>query len=125
MSDYNKTETKWNTDNEKYSIVMEIEVGLEQAFLTFKTDDIYNLLRAYRRQTLPKFKSTEQTKINNSLNKLTETLTEYNKMKSDLLSKKFYLEAEELFLYISQLLKEEGVYYREGKNASHAVLERG
>ena len=39
-------------------------------------------------------------------------------------AKEFYLKAEELFLEISQNLKESGFYYREGKDASHAVLRR-
>ena len=124
MSDFNKVETKWNTDNQKYSVVMEIEEALEMAFLTFALDDIYNLLRAYRRQTLPKFKKTDQDKIDKDLENLSITLQEFKKQNSVYLQKEYYLKAENLFLYISQLLKEEGVYYREGKNASHAILER-
>ena len=124
MSDFNKVETKWNTDNQKYSIVMEIEEALETAFITFSMDDIFNLLRAYRRQTRPKFSKTDQKKIDDDLEKLTEALEKYKQQNTLNLKKDFYLEAEKLFLFISQLLKEEGVYYREGKNASHAILER-
>jgi len=121
---FNKIETKWNADDEKLEIVIELEKNLEDAFLSFDFDAIYTLLRAYRRQTLPKFVLTEQKNINTKMDSLTESLQKYQTQKTEKLKKEFYINAEDLFLQISQLLKEAGVYYREGKNASHAILER-
>lgn len=123
-SSFNKVETKWNADNEKYSMVMEIETALETAFLSFDYEQIYNLIRAYRRQTYPKFKVKEQKQIDTDLDTLTKSLEAYKKLKTTEAGKNFYLEAEKLTLYISQLLKNAGIYYREGRDASHAILER-
>lgn len=121
---FNRVETKWNADEEKLRIVMDIETSLESAFLSYDLEAIYNLLRAYRRHTRPKFSDKEQKGIDEAINVLTTTLQEYNKNKSETLKIKFYLGAEDLFLKISQSVKESGIYYREGKNAGNAILQK-
>lgn len=117
-------ETKWNADDQKLLMVMNIEDALVNSFIEWDLDGIYILLRAYRLQTNPKFNGTEQKQITDTLDILSNLLIDYNKSKSEKNRKDFYLMAEELFLEISQRLKESGVYFREGKNASHAILER-
>ena len=102
---FNRVETKWNADEEKLRIVMDIETSLESAFLSYDLEAIYNLLRAYRRHTRPKFNAVEQKEIDNAMNDLTTSLQEYNRNKNEELKIKFYLGAEDLFLKISQNVK--------------------
>lgn len=117
-------ETKWNADDQKLAILMNIEDSLESAFLEWDFDAIYAFLRSYRRHALPKFGLKDQEKINEKIEALSNTLNIYKIEKKPEQKSKFYLDAEDLFLFISQKLKEAGVYYREGKDARHAVLER-
>lgn len=124
MSDFNKVETKWNADDQKLQILMQLETSLEEAFLTFDFDSIYYLLRGYRRHTAPKFGADDRKTIAEELDKLSLILLEYKKYKTEELKNKFYLGAEDFFLTISQALKEAGVYYREGRDASKAILMR-
>lgn len=121
----NTIETKWNADEYKVSLLMNIEEELENAFLNYDCDQIYSLLRSYRRQTNPKFRGKVQEDIKEKLGKLSKKLIEMKKAKDRKGVEEFYQEAEELFLVISQKLKEAGIYYREGRNASNAILERG
>lgn len=117
-------ETKWNADDQKLMMVMNIEDALVNSFLEWDLENIYMLLRVYRLQTNPKFSQIEQDKIEKQLDNISFLLNRYNQFKYEKDMKDFYHVAEELFLKISQGLKESGVYYREGKNASHAILER-
>lgn len=117
-------ETKWNADEQKLYILMAIEDELGMAFLNYDYDAIYRLLRVYRLHTNPKFSLKEQEGIKQKLVELSNILTKYKKEKSEELIRNFYLNAENLFLIISQGLKEAGVYYREGRNASNAILQR-
>lgn len=124
MSDYNKVETKWNADSEKFMMIMDIEKSLEESFLSYDLDNIYNLLRAYRRQTNTKFIQTSQEELSKDLNVLSNLLSKFKQDRTEINKINFYLYAEDFFLKISQALKKAGVYFREGKDASNAVLER-
>lgn len=117
-------ETKWNSDEEKLQMVMAIELALEESFMQWDLENIYSLLRAYRRQTAPKFSEKSQEDLTNQLKKISTKLEDYRRTKKEIDKKIFYDSAEDLFLKISNALKQAGVYYREGKNASHAILER-
>jgi len=117
-------ETKWNADDQKIKILMEIEAELEEGFLNKDVDAINDFLWAYRRQIFPKFKDSVQKYINENFEKLEKTYNEFKKTKRVEDYNKFYSLADGIFLYISQKIKEAGIYYREGKNASHAILER-
>ena len=121
---FTNPETKWNADDQKLSIVMNIEDALASSFLEWDLEGIYQLLRLYRLQTNPKFKKTIQDEIESELNILSSLLREYIKSEEEKTKEEFYKKAEDLFLKISQELKIAGVYYREGRNASHAILER-
>jgi hypothetical protein len=124
MSDWNRIETKWNADDDKFRIIMEIERELEIAFTTYDLSAIYTLLRSYRRQTNCKFNTNAQGKIEEEMVELSNLFNNYKKTKSEESRKQFYLSAENFFLNISQALKEAGVYFREGRDASTAILRR-
>ena len=121
---FNSVETKWNADDEKFIIVMSIEDKLTNAFMNYDYQNIYTFLRVYRLHTAPKFDSKIQDNMKETLEELSKLLKSLVEKKSEDDAKEFYLKAEELFLEISQNLKESGFYYREGKDASHAVLRR-
>jgi hypothetical protein len=117
-------ETKWNADDQKIKLLMEIETSLEESFLNKDAEEIYDYLGAYRRQSYPKFKSTIQTEIDQHFKELEKRYLNYCKDRKMKNFNKYYSWAEATFLHISQKIKEAGIYYREGKNASHAILDR-
>lgn len=124
MSDWNTVETKWNADQEKFLMIMDIEKALEEAFITYDIDNIYTLLRAYRRQTQTKFEEKAQKILQTDIDEISRKYEKYKKDKSENNKKDFYLYAEGFFLGISQALKNAGVYFREGRDASKAILQR-
>jgi hypothetical protein len=121
---FDSVETKWNADNEKLRILMTIEMQLEEAFLDCDVNEIYKWLGSYRRHANTKFRKAEQDEIIELFDELKKRLEKANKDKDEESIGSFYSYAEGLFLKISQKIKESGIYYREGRNASHAVLER-
>lgn len=121
---FNNVETKWNADDQKLHMLMEIEAELEESFLNYNFEDIYKWLGSYRRHSNSKFRKTEQEEIKNHFEELDIKFKELKKETNIKNATIFYSFAEGLFLKISQKLKEAGIYYREGKNASHAILER-
>lgn len=124
MADYDKIETKWNADEEKLRIILEIEKGLTNAFLNYNLEDIYLLLRSYRLHCDSKFKDGTKEELEKELNELSVSLENYKKTKQIKFKKDFYLKAEDYFLKISNLLKNAGVYFRENRSASTAILQR-
>lgn len=124
MTGFNSVETKWNADNEKMDILMQLETTLTEAFTSYNYEAIYSLLRSYRLNADPKFNKTERENIKVKLDKITELYNTLKKTKTKEDASEFFLQAEEFFLIISRGLKEAGIYFREGKNASHAILER-
>jgi len=125
MSGFNSVETKWNADNEKMAIVISLEQNLTEAFAEYDYDKIYTLLRVYRLNADPKFNDTDRKTIKKDLDNLSKKLILFQETKKEEDLKEFFLLAEDFFLAISRGLKEAGIYFREGKNASHAVLQRG
>jgi hypothetical protein len=121
---FNSVETKWNADDEKLHMLMEIEANLENAFIDNDLRGIYKYLGAYRRHSVTKFGTTDQNSINENFNELTEKFNKVFTDKDIASQTNFYSYAEGLFLTISQKLKEAGVYYRENKSAQHAILHR-
>jgi hypothetical protein len=121
---FNSVETKWNADDSKLHMLMEIEAELEETFLNYDYNGIYKWLGSYRRHANAKFRTGEQNEIKELFDELTNRLIKLDNEKSVEAQTNFYSYAEGLFLKISQKLKEAGIYYREGKNASHAILER-
>ncbi len=125
MADYDKIEVKWNADEEKLKILLSIERELTSAFLNYELDEIYTLLRVYRIHASTKFSATIQQSIKNELDELSLILDKYKRTRNKEIQKKYYLTAENYFLKISNLLKEAGIYFRENKSASTAILQRG
>jgi hypothetical protein len=117
-------ETKWNADDQKLHMLMEIEAELEEGFLEKDHQKIWDFLGAYRRHSLSKFRITEQKEINSLFEELKEKYNNFLENKYVENFNSFYSFAEGLFLAISQKIKEAGIYYREGRDARHAVLER-
>jgi hypothetical protein len=117
-------ETKWNADDTKIQLLMEIERNLEESFLNKSADDIFDYLGSYRRQSFPKFILGVQKRFNEAFVKLENAYIEYKNDKTPQGFNKFYTLAESFYLDVSQKIKESGIYYREGKDARHAVLER-
>jgi hypothetical protein len=124
MTGFNSVETKWNADNEKMDILMQLETALTESFTSYDYESIYSLLRAYRLNADPKFSSNEREKIKTKLENITKLYNSLKANKAPEVASEFFLEAEEFFLTISRGLKEAGIYFREGKNASNAILER-
>lgn len=125
---FDKIETKWNADEEKLKIIMGIEKEITYAFINYNLEDVYTLLRAYRIHATTKFKQPIKDDLTNELNKISELLEEHKKVTNPIkkieTKKKFIIKSEEYFIKISSLLKEAGVYYREGKGATTAILQR-
>lgn len=121
---FNAVETKWNADDQKLHMLMEIEANLEEAFLDKNYIEIWNFLGGYRRQSITKFKENEKKEIDECFEELEKRYSKFLEDKNPFNFNKFYSYAEGLMINISQKLKEHGVYYREGRDARHAVLER-
>jgi hypothetical protein len=117
-------ETKWNADDQKLHMLMEIEAELEEAFINSDFEKIWIFMGSYRRHSNTKFGLNEQKEINTCFEELKDRYSLVLEKKDVNSISNFYSYAEGLFLKISQKLKESGIYYREGKNASHAVLQR-
>jgi len=127
MGDYdNGVKTKWNADDTKIQMIMIIESELESAFLSYDYEGIFRVINSYARQTGSKFKEKEEASNFKIIEKeLTPIIIKFRKKEAKLEElNKFYQEAQKLFLLISRKLKSAGIYFREGKNASHAILER-
>ena len=127
MTGFNTTvQTQWNADNEKILMLMSIEKSLEEAFYKYDYEEIYKLIRAYTRQVDCKFLPTSAKILWDNINKDITPLISKIRAKSASVEEKneFYNECEQHFLTISRKLKESGVYFREGRNASHAILQR-
>lgn len=121
---FNTVETKWNADEQKLKMLMEIEGELEEAFLTKDAPKIYDYMGSYRRHSITKFTNGIQKTINENFETLSLKFQNFLKEKDEKSFNSFYAFAEGLFINISQKIKEAGIYYREGKSASHAILQR-
>lgn len=117
-------ETKWNADNEKMTILLNLEDQITQALMEYDYGRIYSLLRVYRLNADPKFSNKEQPKLEEEMDKLTNSFLRLQKDNSDINKSTFVLLAENFFLKISRGLKGAGIYFREGRNANNAILER-
>ncbi len=124
MADYDKIETKWNADEEKLKIILSIEREITGAFLNYNLDEIYNLLRVYRIHASSKFKKVTNEELTEELNEISCILNKYKLTKQINLKKEFFIRAEKYFMKISSLLKESGIYFRENRSASTAILQR-
>lgn len=124
MADYDKIETKWNADEEKLKIILSIEREITGAFLNYNLDEIYNLLRVYRIHASSKFKKPTNEELTEELNEISCILNKYKLTKQINLKKDFFIRAEKYFMKISSLLKESGIYFRENRSASTAILQR-
>jgi hypothetical protein len=121
---FTSPETKWNADDQKITLLMEIEAELEEGFITKDIEKIFDYIGAYRRQTYPKFINRIKNEIDKYFIELENLYITYRKNRRPEDFNRFYTRAEHLFLYISQKVKEAGIYFREGRSASTAVLER-
>lgn len=121
---FNTVETKWNADEQKLRMLMEIEAELEDAFLNKDATKIWDYMGSYRRHAITKFTAGTQKVLNADYELLSKKLEKFLEDKSEKTFNDFYAFAEGLFIKISQNIKEAGIYYREGKSASHAILQR-
>lgn len=121
---FNTVETKWNADNEKMDIIMQLESAITEAFTSYDYDSLFSLLRVYRLNADPKFSKTSRDELKKDIEKITELYNTLKETKTLESASAFYLEAEEFFLAISRGLKEAGIYFRENKSASTAILQR-
>lgn len=117
-------ETKWNADNEKMAMIIDLEANLSEAFANYDYSTIYTLLRVYRLNTDPKFSDTDRDTLEKYLGEISKLFYKLKKENSDENAQAFMLKAEDFFLSISRALKRAGIYFREGKSAQHAILER-
>jgi len=120
-----EVETKWNADNEKMAIIIALEQKLTEAFTKYDYGEVYTLLRVYRLNADPKFSETSRAEIAKDLDKLSIIFSKLKKEYKEETAQAFMLDAEDFFLSISRGLKKAGIYFREGRDASNAILERG
>lgn len=126
--DYSSNQTEWNADDDKLRLILAIEASLEEAFINYSYEDIYIYSRAYKREVVAKFSGKDNETVLKNINELMKKLTEkYKRLletKTDIAKNDFYVTAEELFEYISSQLKKAGVYFREKRGATTAVMQR-
>ena len=116
----------WNMDEARMRVLNTYLILCEDAFLDWDLPNIYLYLQAILRVISGKLSEKEFNGVKEKLNELEEV-----KRKMDISeevrkedSVKFYNKANDIYIKLNRLMKNHGMFFREGADPRKAVLRR-
>ena len=117
----------WDLDNAYRKIRllrMEIDAKLKRAGKRIVEEHEEEIESQKKKQNKEK-KGTEKERVDKLMNEVDESFSEYNEDKNnEELTKKMYSKLESFYMELCYIMKQHGLYFREGEDMSLAVLRR-
>jgi len=110
----------WNMDDERLKALNGYLLLCEDALLNWDIENTYSYLRAVFRIISGKLRIEEYNAVVELFKKV--EILRRDKPEGKVIE--IYNQLDEIYIYINRLMKHHGLYFREGKDPSKAVLER-
>lgn len=121
-----KEETEFNFDMAQLSLIFDVKAkaseSLSERYLN-NLDEIYNRIRDYWKECDPIMSAVESEAFKDRINEIEELRVYYNNEGSSYIGDILYCELEKLYLEISLMLKNKGIFLREKKGRKELARE--
>ena len=116
----------WNIDEARLKTIDFFLNKAEVEFQNWSLENLYWTLRSIKRMIYAKLKKEERAEIDAKLAKLEEFRRKNNIIKNSTENTKgkFYRMCEDFYESLTILMKEHGIFFREGDDPRFAVLKR-
>lgn len=114
----------WNFDEAEFMAIYSIKEQCIELFSSQNMEDLYWMLRALRREIDAKLDVKEKERVAEELTAIVD-MREKILLDNDSKQKNaFYIKLEDFYLLLCDLMKEHGIYFREGDDPRRAALKR-
>lgn len=117
-------QTVWNFDEAQSRAIFAIKELCIELFDLQALEELYWSLRALRREIRAKMSEKEKTDIENKVLELFQIREAWIKDKNTSNSNNLYIKLEEFYMYLCDLMKQHGLYFKEAEDFRKAALKR-
>lgn len=113
----------WNMDESRLKVIAAMMEECSYYFATWDIENLFFSLYGLRREASGKLTIKEVESLSKDLDELNDlkVLCLQNRKSRDRLSA-FWMKADEIYISMNRLMKEHGLYFREGKDPRKAVI---